>query len=460
MPRLRRLGRQKKIRRLLMLLLVSVYAAFTFYGSELQQYLMPPTSGTPYILRLQYDDSTASEDDKSNDSPRAKQQQQQQQHESDNKPQDPPPSPPPLIQKEDTNNASQKEWEVASSTTATKQTTVTTQTVTNVTSTPSLDWEGGTTIAPRAGDIFVPGTLDLTRLEAFKRCYINGDLYRPHYTMREYRTVSEQAGIVYVHVEKSGSTESRTAMKDLFHDAKLVECPSLRQRNNEEKHARYATFHWFTFSRDPLSRYVTGFQTAMDRWRMYRRGSAPGTQKLQRFVDKHNSTKEKDVDGIMAALESFVMDHHNGSTIPNSHLQLQSTAMLKAACPLRLDAIHDLTTLNTVFGGFSEDRNRTLAIHQKKHYSDSHKRNISKISLPAKRKICQLSALDYCCLNYELPPECEGALSCRWINPRKGLLHEDHPAPTLRTSHNPRVLLIEAVSPYPVLPAVHAEEKK
>ena len=158
----------------------------------------------------------------------------------------------------------------------------------------------------------------------------------------------------------------------------------------------------------------------------------------------------------MAALESFVMHHHNGSTIPDSHLQLQSTAILKPACPIRLDAIHDLNTLNTVFGGFLEDRNRTLAIHKKKHKIQNlnpHKLNISKISLPAKRKICQLSALDYCCLNYELPLECEGALSCRWIDSKSVSLHEDHPAPTLRTSHDPRVLLIEAVSPYPVLPA-------
>ena len=356
---------------------------------------------------------------------------------------------------------------------------VTTQrTVTNVASTPaiSLDGEGGTaTIVPQAGDSFVPGTLELTRLEAFTRCYIDGDRYRPHYKMRECRTVSEQAGLVYVQVVKSGSSTSRTVMRELFPDAALVECPHLRPRMRQSVNAGHAPFHWFTFVRDPLSRYVSGFHEAMKRWLQFkegkRSGTRPGTHKLQRFADKHqNSTQQKDREGLLAALESFVRHHHNGSTIPNTHLQLQSTAMLKAACPLRLDAIHDLTMLHTVFDRFLEDRNRTLdndshqfqKTNKKVRNLNPHKLNISKISVLAKRKICQLSALDYCCLNYELPPECEGALSCRWIDPKNvSLLQEDHPAPTLRTSsHDPRVLLIEAVSPYPVLPAVvYAEEK-
>ena len=231
---------------------------------------------------------------------------------------------------------------------------VTTQrTVTNVASTPaiSLDGEGGTaTIVPQAGDSFVPGTLELTRLEAFTRCYIDGDRYRPHYKMRECRTVSEQAGLVYVQVVKSGSSTSRTVMRELFPDAALVECPHLRPRMRKSVNAGHAPFHWFTFVRDPLSRYVSGFHEAMKRWLQFkegkRSGTRPGTHKLQRFADKHqNSTQQKDREGLLAALESFVRHHHNGSTIPNTHLQLQSTAMLKAACPLRLDAIHDLTML-------------------------------------------------------------------------------------------------------------------
>lgn len=32
----------------------------------------------------------------------------------------------------------------------------------------------------------------------------------------------------------------------------------------------------------------------------------------------------------------------------------------------------------------------------------------SLVSLEAKRRICHISAIDYCCLNMELPPECAG----------------------------------------------------
>merc|ERR1712238_420601 len=40
--------------------------------------------------------------------------------------------------------------------------------------------------------------------------------------------------------------------------------------------------------------------------------------------------------------------------------------------------------------------------------------DLSRVSVAVQHKVCQLSALDYCCLNYRLPPICEGVVSCRW----------------------------------------------
>jgi len=315
-----------------------------------------------------------------------------------------------------------------------------------------------TTPVIRAGDVFAPGTLNLTRLETFQRCYINRDLYNPHYEIPGHRMISETHGLVYVQNVKAGSTTSTTKMQQLFNDTKIKTCQWIgNKRDKGHNYTQYASFHWFTFSREPLSRFVSGFQEAMLRWQ--NPNSPPDPPKeLRDFFQKYNKQNLKlteDHDGVMEALESFVINHLDGSTVPNDHLVLQSSTILRAGCPLRLDAIHEIETINNVFDQFSEERNMMTnneIMHTRK---SSLRLNISMISLPVRQKICQLSALDYCCLNYKLPPECDGVISCKWIDP-KNLPHEDIPAPTLRSSINnglnDTMLLINTVSPYPVLP--------
>jgi hypothetical protein len=56
-----------------------------------------------------------------------------------------------------------------------------------------------------------------------------------------------------------------------------------------------------------------------------------------------------------------------------------------------------------------------------------------KISLEKKQKICQLLAVDYCCLNFPLPTECESVVTCQWV--QKNNSNDD--------------LMIETISPYP-----------
>lgn len=51
-------------------------------------------------------------------------------------------------------------------------------------------------------------------------------------------------------------------------------------------------------------------------------------------------------------------------------------------------------------------------IHKVNARSAPRRFNPSLVSLETKRRICRLSAIDYCCLNLELPPECEESVTC------------------------------------------------
>jgi len=69
------------------------------------------------------------------------------------------------------------------------------------------------------------------------------------------------------------------------------------------------------------------------------------------------------------------------------------------------------------------------------HAYDKGSKRIDMVSLSfdVRRKICELTAIDYCCLNYELPLECKGVVQCQWI-------------------HKPEIseeLLIEPITPSP-----------
>jgi len=49
--------------------------------------------------------------------------------------------------------------------------------------------------------------------------------------------------------------------------------------------------------------------------------------------------------------------------------------------------------------------------------------NISQVSEDTQRRICRLAAIDYCCLNFPLPPACQPQnappgkqVYCQWVN--------------------------------------------
>jgi len=295
--------------------------------------------------------------------------------------------------------------------------------------------------------VFIPGSLNLTRFEAYQRCYVDPTLYKHSFETPHNSYVSEENGLIYAQIVKAGSSAIRLRMKSFSHENSM--------RCDNMNHSRYAAFQTFTFTREPTSRFVSGFQETIFRWQAT--GVVPPTEELKEFYNSYkNISLSTDHDNVLDALESFVTNHSIGYTLPNKHLELQITSILRPDCP-RLDAIYNLEDLNSVFDKFLTERgmNASSRDFDKKIYETKLHLNISRVSRKVKRKICQLSALDYCCLNYRLPPECEGAVSCQWKEKKyseylrlaRQLNHSSS-----SSSSNDTVLLIEAVSPYPIIP--------
>mmetsp|Transcript_31063 Transcript_31063/g.34755 ORF Transcript_31063/g.34755 Transcript_31063/m.34755 type:complete len:484 (+) Transcript_31063:59-1510(+) len=348
----------------------------------------------------------------------------------------------------------------------------------------------------RAGDIFVPGSLNMTRFETHQRCYVDEVLYKNHRQQPANRYVSEQHKLIYFQITKGGSSRIRKKMDDFFDNILQHPCSKMGIKQRDVTRFNNDTFHKFTFSREPTSRFVSAFFEAMLRWftRPENIGSlVPPTKELEDFVRVYNQTYLKEDDGhVVEAFETFVTHNYDGYTLPNNHLTLQIAQIFRPKNCLRLDVIHDLENLDNVFhemlmGQGLEAKTFQIEKEKKQTPQQRHARpskfhlNLSRVSVEVQQKVCQLSALDYCCLNYRLPPECEGVVSCRWRETKtspwaRNLLPSNNSWATVytntntntsistsvstSTSINDLMLLIEPVSPYPLLPTQQQQRKK
>ena len=329
-------------------------------------------------------------------------------------------------------------------------------------------------VTARAGDVFVPGSLNMTRVETYQKCYGDKVLYK-HHRGSTLKFVSEKHKLVYFQIGKAGSSQIRKMLDDSFGNIlKYSTCNNLQKRNATTRFNK-DVFHKFTVSREPSSRFVSAFSEMMRRW-LFGRTRAPRTKELKDFLRVYNKTYLKeDEDGHHAvdAFETFVTNHYDGYTIPDDHLRLQIFRLLNPNDCLRLNVIHDLEDLDDVVYELLTEHGLDTQKEQKNQQGRARQSklhlNISMVSVEVQQKVCQLSALDYCCLNYRLPRECEGVISCRWreTTPSEwanSLLTSNHSSYSANTntrmstsartstSINDPMLMIEAVSPYPLLP--------
>jgi len=301
---------------------------------------------------------------------------------------------------------------------------------------------------PNDGDVFEPGSLDYNRLETLRKCYVDPIRYQDHFPGPSdiQCTTSETHKIVYRMIGKSGSSSARLTLEHKFN--------ALKERENCRLHDDDLEYHKLSFVRDPFSRFISAFRQELQVGYRKRNEFSHVKRKMKkRHLENHNMT--------VRALETYV-DSYNGIGKNIGHLRLQVTKLLPQRV-MNYDAIYDMTDMEDVFKILLHSRSPNSTYHDdsiavndaptdvaidtaanntQNTTTVSHKRKLridtSVIALQTKIKICQLSALDFCCLNYELPPECRGHVKCRWTQ-----------RPSSSKSSSSLVLAIEAISPHP-----------
>jgi hypothetical protein len=108
--------------------------------------------------------------------------------------------------------------------------------------------------------------------------------------------------------------------------------------------------------------------------------------------------------------EQFVRDY-DGSTPFDNHLRLQVPFLVynfrSNGAPLPVSAIYNASEADSGWQTIAAEKGVTIPNGEMSHGRKSSRRfNVDMVSSATKRKICQILALDYCCLNLELPEVC------------------------------------------------------
>jgi hypothetical protein len=303
-------------------------------------------------------------------------------------------------------------------------------------------------LVPKHGDLFTPGSLQMNKSETLRRCYMDPHRYKNHMRKRSTCSFSNEYMLVYHMVAKAGSSTARTIMKESFN---ATENACMASNDND-------AYFRFTFVRNPFSRFISSYQEMVKRI-ILSEGIAMSLipEQYGSFLAAYptkSSVGNMTEDERTLAFLQFV--HVYDAAIPfDGHLRLQTPRLVKhdgRGRALDLDSVVDTHDMDDHWismakcvqaplppeAGLRANPGRTMIL------------NVTTIDPATRRKICQLSALDYCCLNYPLPPECmpqhgddesslggseEAIVQCRWVM-KPGTSNQ---------------LMIEDVSPYPPL---------
>jgi hypothetical protein len=335
------------------------------------------------------------------------------------------------------------------------------------------------------GATFAPGSLNMTLLESFRRCNVDSvsRRYKMHENMCTLMSYSSTYGLAYHLLTKSASSTIRGLMQDNFdgREGRVCSPRDPNSRNNLPKE-HYDNLIHFTFFRDPLPRFVSGYTEFMVRYLRGKAGEVP--RKYQQFlktldqhfrnttlnINKKNGLKEIQKSDLYLKLyntkeglhvlaqvfDQFVQDYDAQNPF-DTHLMLQIPRKLvfignSTGWHLSMDfafytehgiqsQIEDILfpqIQKWQSNGIVELPNITAARNDNTR-KEKTEIMLNFVSNTTKQKICQLTALDYCCLNYPLPVVCQNVVSCQWTTAAMpGSLPEKE-----------GILSIQAVSPYP-----------
>eukprot|EP00804_Cyclotella_cryptica_P008024 CCRYP_004534-RA/>CCRYP_004534-RA protein AED:0.09 eAED:-0.02 QI:0/0.5/0.33/1/0.5/0.66/3/250/523 len=297
---------------------------------------------------------------------------------------------------------------------------------------------------------FKPGTLNLSSQQTLEYCHIDTSIYKQHFpsSQRQVTSISDTHSLIYIMLPKSASSTARWMMENVFNATDMPLSGIGYELQFGQEYENYTTL---TFVRDPLSRFYSSYDEVflrygpwmrhrtgrafrkyaaldhpfpylyenMTEWQDYQESFCPSDLGMNRRECTESETYENgtlaerferfvwDYDGVSPfdlVRDDFVVDSFCVSSVyVVPHLSNRHTGR-----PKRIDEIYHTTSIMkdweyiaNFYGESIPDEGEFQARSAPRRF------NTSRVSLATKQRICQLSAIDYCCLNLKLPEECD-----------------------------------------------------
>jgi len=274
---------------------------------------------------------------------------------------------------------------------------------------------------PAPDGTFAPGTLKMSRVEALSRCYVDPEVYRRHLTSQQC-PVSEKFKVLYYQIPKSASSSSREIMeKDL---------------KAEEKHTHVCDamsndYLRISFVREPLNRFWASYEEMIARNLNYRENIP---EQFRGFISDLPSYQAYDKlfpqpHLLVKHCEQFV-DEWDGKTVFDNHLHLQAPLLMKPdGTPRNISYLGNVPKVQESWDEMHKLYN-TPQLKAIRGRSYPRRMDIKLVSKAHTNRICQLAAIDYCCLNFRLPPECDtSGVMCKWDEKKRIVPAQPIPPP-------------------------------
>ncbi len=271
------------------------------------------------------------------------------------------------------------------------------------------------------GERFLPGSLDMDRGQVMQKCWVDSQLYPIKSNICTY---SETYNLLYMLLPKSGSSTGRHVMKHDFAAVEMQWRPCKKLLDKEDVIKTVSV-------RNPLTRFYASYDESFVRKlghpdlipAKYRAYMEP----MKGWEYKNYSALFDTVEGVKfltETFERFVRDY-DGLGVFDIHLSLQMPMMWNTNnnCPHKFDVIFGTKDMDTAFADLAE---KVGSPPPKVIRGRSYPRrfNSSALSDATMQKICRLAAIDFCCLNFELPEPCRKEsipkgerVMCEWFNP-------------------------------------------
>mmetsp|Transcript_17058 Transcript_17058/g.33286 ORF Transcript_17058/g.33286 Transcript_17058/m.33286 type:complete len:378 (+) Transcript_17058:32-1165(+) len=274
---------------------------------------------------------------------------------------------------------------------------------------------------------FAPGSLSMTRAESMKKCWVDPKgMYRTHFG--DYLcVVSESQKMVFYHVRKSGSSTGREVATKTFGGRDMQNC--------KRRAADIKNYYTVAFVRNPITRFFASyeemfvrtlgnhrvpkqfdvFHADLENYKAYERIFCGPDADLPRRGQKKpcDQVLTRETGELAHRFERFVKAWDG--TMFEQHLGFQAPVLSSNdGKPFRLDFIGDTKHTDEHWQQIGKHLNvPKVEVIRGRAYP--RRMNITYIQTETYERICRLAAIDFCCLNFELPPQCANAgVSCEW----------------------------------------------